>query len=53
MVGDLTMSADRPEHASESKMVMTEGQSFRMVAKDFGLAGARFQAMRQDKSPES
>ena len=47
------MSADRPERAIESKMVGTKSQSFRVVAEDFGLAGARFQVMGQDKSPES
>ena len=33
--------------------VLAKAQSFRMVAEDFGLAGAGFQTMRQDESSES
>ena len=32
---------------------MTETQCFLVVAEDFRLASARFQAMRQDKAPQS
>ena len=47
------MSADRREYASETKIAVAEVQSLRMDPEDFGLVGARSQAMPQDKSPES